>query len=187
MPIVQKNSSGFTLFELLIVVVLIAILYGVFINRLQLQTTKVSTGQVTLANLHTLLEQFPAERRREIICAEPCKTCSVALDGKVVKSSDFSLFNKAPVVWKPDRYGEYKTMHFSSLIDPEHGTTDICFRYRLFRNDSASSYIVQADDTHFFVFKPYMDVVKTYATLDDAKNAFRDESLIPTEQRNYNF
>ncbi len=187
MPTAQRNRSGFTLFELLIVVLLIAILYGVFINKLQLQTSGKSTDEVTLETIRTLLGQFPSERRREIICAEPCKSCAVFLDGEIVKSSKFPLFEKTPLVWKEDRYGEYKTIDFAPIIDPEHGTTNICFRYHLFRNNSASSYIVQTDERHFYVFKPYMAPVKIYTTLDAAKNALGSESLLPTEQRNYNF
>jgi prepilin-type N-terminal cleavage/methylation domain-containing protein len=187
MPTAPRNRRGFTLFELLIVVLLIAILYGVFINKLQLGSSKKRADEVSLVTLHKLLEQFPSERKREVICTEPCKECKVYLDDKPLDDVSFPLFLSEPTVWKADRFGQYQSVSFLPLNDPEHGVKDVCFRYRLFPNGSGSSYIVQTDERHFYAFKPFLYPVQTFSTLEAAKKMFDSEALLPTERRNYTF
>ena len=187
MPTVSKNSrGGFTLFELLIVVLLIAILYGVFISKMS-SSPKKEAEKITLKTLKKTLQQFPAQRARELICVEPCKQCNIYIDGAPVKDVDLPLFKTEPVVWVKDRYGQFQQKVFLPLDDPEHGAKDVCFRFKLFRNGSSSSYIVQTDDKHYYIFKPYLQPVTVTDTLAEAQKAFDTKSLLPTEQRNYNF
>lgn len=186
-PTVPKSKSAFTLIELLIVVVLIAILYGVFISKLQQRTPKDAAQSLNLFTLQKTLGLFPAEQQRSLVCTEPCTSCSIYLGDKALEGTEIPLFNTPPVTWRQDRYGQYFKTEFTPVIDPEHGTTNVCFRYELFRNGSGSSYIVQTDDTHFYAFKPYLHPVRLYASINDAKTAMDSEALLPTELRNYDF
>lgn len=187
MPTALKNRRGFTLFELLIVVLLIAVLYGVFINKMEQRTAGTAPKEVTLETLKSALALFPAEREREVICTEPCKECTVFIDGNPVKEATFPLFDTVPTVWKKDRYGQLQTVKFLPLSDPDSGVKDVCFRYQLFRNGSGSAFIVQTDEKHYYVFKPYMHPVRSVASVDAAADAFDDRTLLPTEQRHFNF
>ena len=186
MSTAPKNRPGFTLLELLIVVVLIAILYGVFINKLQQRSPEQKTEKVTLQTLKETLSLFPAERAREIICTQPCKQCAVYLDGHKVKETDFPLFNTEPTVWKSNPFGQLREWEFLPLYDTNLSDEAVCFRYQLFRNGSGSNYIVQTDDTHFYVFKP-MRPVEIFSSLSDAQKAFDSTTLLPMEQRDYLF
>ena len=187
MPTASRNSGGFTLFELIIVVLLIGILYGVFINKMQKSSGGNIPESVTLETLKSTLALFPAVRKREVVCTEPCKECTVFIDGNPVKETTFSLFDTAPTVWKKDRYGQLKRVKFLPLYDPDSERKDVCFRYRLFRNGSGSSFIVQTDEKHYYVFKPYMQPVRSVASANAAADALDDRTLLPTERRNFNF
>jgi hypothetical protein len=171
----------------MIVVVLIAVLYGVFISRMTQSPKKNRQESVTIETLKQLLEAFPASQKREIICLEPCTECRIYLDGKAVKGTSLSLFNAPPAVLVRDRYGQFVPKRFLPLDDPKNGIKDVCFRYRLFRNGSASSYIVQTESRAFYLFRPYLYPVKRVDSLEDAVAAFDTEKLLPTERRNYNF
>ncbi len=186
MPTVSKSSRGFTLFELLIVVLLIAVLYGVFISKMS-SSPKKEAEKVTLETLKKTLDLFPAQRSRELICTDPCTHCRVYIDGSAVKGTEVALFKKEPTVWVKDRYGQFRQKTFLPLNDPEHGVKNVCFRYKLYRNGSGSSYIVQTDDKHYYVFKPYLHPVSVAETLTQAQEMFDTQSLLPTERRDYNF
>lgn len=185
MPNASKNRTAFTLFELLIVVVLIAIIYGVFIQRLQ--SVGNPEARITLQTLPQLLDTFPEGLRREVICTEPCKECRIYIDGEAVKGDAFALFAQSPVVWVKDRYGQMKEKNFLPLFDPDHGTKEVCFRYRRYRNGSGSSYIVQNGETSFVRFPAYLSAVETFSTLEAAEGAESHEALLPTEARRYTF
>lgn len=185
MPNASKNSPAFTLFELLIVVVLIAIIYGVFIQRLQ-SVGKAET-RITLQTLPELLDTFPEGLDREVICTEPCKECRIYIDGKPVKGDAFALFAETPPVWTKDRYGQMQQKTFLPLYDPDHGIKEVCFRYRRFRNGSGSHYIVQNGETRFVRFPAYLHPVRTFSTLEAAEGAEAHAALLPTEARRYTF
>lgn len=187
MPSVSRNRDAFTLLELLIVVLLIAVLYGVFIDKLQQNSTDRHKDAVTLKTLKSLLGTLPSERRREVICLKPCTECAIFLDGKPLEESKLKLFRSEPTVWHPDRYGQYQAVEFTPLIDPEHGVKRVCFRFSLFRNGSSSSYIVQTDPDHFLVFRAFAQSVTSFESMDDAQSALDSERFLPTEQRDYLF
>lgn len=187
MPTASRNSGAFTLFELIIVVILIGILYGVFINKMQKNEKGKASESVTLETLRKTLARFPAQRDRELICTEPCEGCAVYIDGHAVKMDKIPLFKQPPKVWEKDRYGQYRQIQFLPLTDSKRETTEVCFRYKLFRNGSGSNYIVQTDETHFYVFKPYMYPVRVYDSLNKASQTFDDRALLPTERRDYTY
>lgn len=171
----------------MIVVMLIAVLYGVFISRMSTKGPEDLKDAVSLKTLKTFLLQFPAEKSRELVCPEPCKTCRVYIDGSEVQNLEIPLFKSEPFVYVRDRFGQYRQKTFLPIYDENEDATNLCFRFEVFQNKSSSHYIVQADDTHFYVFKPYMAPVSETDTLDAAQQAFDSEPLLPTEQRNYTY
>ncbi len=187
MPTASTNRHAFTLLELLIVVVLIATLYGVFINRMSQSSARESTDGITLKTLQKRLGEFPAGMKREIVCTRPCKACRIYLNGTPLKEGRFSLFDAPPTVFSRDRFGQLRPVTFMPLRDEEGVSREVCFRYELFRNGSGSSYVVQTDEKHYYIYKPYLFPVRVVASLSEAQKAFDTEALLPTERRNYNF
>ncbi len=185
MPIVSNNRRGFTLFELLLVVILIGVIYAIFVHKLSQKKVHDESGAFTLETLKTSLSSFPAKRRVELFCFTPCDICNVYRDGKKVEDLDIELFETLPNVYNRDAYGQVQRIEFLSMEDKKE-IKDVCFHFTLFSNQSSSSYIVEYDKK-FYLFDAYMQPVRVFENLSDASEAFDESILLPTEQRSYNF
>ncbi len=183
MPTVS-NSKAFTLFELLIVVVLISILYGVFVHKLS-RPKQSKTDQLTLMNLKSFLLDIPFKRKIEVICLEPCKECNIYIDNKKSKSDAFSLFKSVPNVYFPDNFGQLKTVNFLAQVDKNDAINNVCFKYTLLNNKSGSYYALE-DDGDYYLFDPYMKKVKKTTSFSDVNSFFDKSKLLPSDSRDYN-
>ncbi|MEA3523357.1 MAG: prepilin-type N-terminal cleavage/methylation domain-containing protein [Campylobacterota bacterium] len=182
MPTVS-NSRAFTLFELLIVVLLIGILYGVFVHKLT-KPPLANTDKLTLKNIKTFLADLPYKRKAEIICLEPCKECHVYLDGKKADEKGFSLFTSSPNIYFPDTFGQIRTITFLPLIDKNHAINNVCFKFSLFNNKSSSHYAVENDEK-YYLFDPYMKPVAVSKSFSDVTAFFDNSELLPSDTRDY--
>jgi len=188
MPSAASSRRGFTLFELILVVLLIAILYGVFINKLATgRSATAGKQQVTLGTLRGYLALFRTESGEvSLICPEPCGKCGVFVDGEAVEDAELTLFKQAPTVYRRDRYGQFEPRTFRPLQQGEREPENVCFAFTLWANDSSSSDIVEADDV-FYVFDAYGEPTQTFKTLEDAAEAYNRTELIPDDKRVYDF
>jgi prepilin-type N-terminal cleavage/methylation domain-containing protein len=182
MPTVS-NSKAFTLFELLIVVVLIAILYGIFVHKLTRPPEK-KTEQLTLVNLKKFLMDIPFKKKIEVVCLEPCKECNIYIDGKKSKSDSFSLFKKNPNIYFPDKFGQLNTIRFVPKLDKKGSINNVCFKFSLFNNKSSSHFAVE-DDGKYYLFDPYMRDVEITKSYSDVSKFFDKTELLPSDTRDY--
>ncbi|MHC3995164.1 prepilin-type N-terminal cleavage/methylation domain-containing protein [Thiomicrolovo sp. ZZH C-3] len=188
MPSASSSRRGFTLFELLLVVVLIAILYGVFINKFASGRTPMEgKGAVKLETLRDYLALFRTEKKAvSLICPEPCAQCSVVVDGQPVEGADIALFKHEPTVYRKDRYGQFEPYTFVPVRQGETDTVNVCFAFTLRANDSSSSYIVESEE-RFYLFDAYGEPTQSFETLEDAAAAYNRTELIPDDKRVYDF
>jgi prepilin-type N-terminal cleavage/methylation domain-containing protein len=182
MPTVS-NSKAFTLFELLIVVLLISVLYGIFVHKLT-RAPQAKTDQLTLMNLKSFLLKIPFKRKIEVLCLEPCKECNIYIDGKKAKSDSFSLFKSIPNIYSLDKFGQARTISFLPLIDKNGAMNNVCFKYSLLNNKSSSYYALE-DDGKYYLFDPYMKDVKMTKSFSDVSLFFDDSKLLPSDRRDY--
>lgn len=178
------NSKGFTLFELLIVIILIGLIYGLFVSSLH--NKEIKSDAISLLSMKKTLSQQTFKNKSEIICLEPCKECFIYNDNEKSEVKPFSLFKTPPKVYKKDYYGRLEQREFLPLFTKEDLQQDICFRFSLFNNGSSSHYIVEADEK-FYVFPAYMNDINETATLSDAEKLFDTTTLLPKESRDYDF
>ncbi len=178
------SSKGFTLFELIIVIIIIGIIYALFVNNLRSKEQQVEN--ITLLTMKQALLQQSFTHKSEIICFEPCKECYIYNDDKRSKEAAFSLFNAPPKVYKEDTFGQLREYHFLALQDAEERLQNVCFRFTLFNNKSSSYYLVEAD-TKFYLFHPYMRDIDVVSTLSDAKKLLDIQEILPREESDYDF
>ncbi len=177
------SSKAFTLFELLIVVLLIGILYGIFVHKLS-KPPQADTDKLTLINIKNFLSDLPYKRKAEIICLEPCKECHIYLDGKKADDEGFSLFKTSPNIYFPDNFGQVRTISFLPIIDKNNAINNVCFKFSLFNNKSSSHYGVE-DNEKFYLFDPYMKPVEITTSFSDMTVFFDNSKLLPSDTRDY--
>jgi len=188
MPSASSSRKGFTLFELLLVIALIAVIYGVFISKLTARPSAAETMNVTVETLGEYLQTFAqnTEGDVELICRDRCLSCDVYAEGKRVDDATVAIFDSAPVVYRKDRFGQFQETEFLPLKNKEDVLEKVCFRYTLFENGSRSSYILAYKDT-YYLMDPYLEPVKTFRSLEAAETAYNKTGLIPDDQRSYDF
>ena len=188
MPNVSGSKRGFTLFELLLVVVLIAVLYGVFIGKLSSRPGVAEAQErVTIATIREYLRHFAdGEKAVSLVCTEPCERCSVHVGGKEIPETDITLFSKTPTVYRRDAYGRFEPFEFLPVRQKEGGLENVCFSFTLYPNGSSSSYIVELDDT-YYLFNAYLRPTRTFAALEEAQSAYNKSELLPDDKRTYDF
>jgi len=183
-----SSRSAFTLFELLLVIILIGALYGVFISKL---TAKPKTGEgvtVTIETIGDYLLPFAKESEKDVtfLCQDNCRDCGVYAGEKRLDEQSVTLFDDAPAVYRRDGLGEYLPVEFLPRKDKDGVMQNVCFRYTLFENGSRSSYIVGYNDV-YYLFDAYLQPVTKYKTIEEAEAAYEKKPLIPDDERLYNF
>jgi prepilin-type N-terminal cleavage/methylation domain-containing protein len=188
MPNVSGSKRGFTLFELLLVVVLIAVLYGVFVGRLTSRPgIDEAQERVTLATIRDYLRHFSdGEKEVSLICPEPCERCSVYAGDKEIPETDVALFQKTPIVYHREVGGHFEPFEFLPVRRKEGALENVCFSFTLRPNGSSSSYIVEMDDV-YYLFDAYLRPTRTFASLEEAESAYRLSELLPDDKRTYDF
>lgn len=187
MPSASSSRRSFTLVELLLVIFLIAILYGVFISKMK-SGPETSGVPLSLETLDRYLAPIAGQTGRNIsfVCRDSCRACDLYADGKRLKGDSVSLFDTSPEVYRMNSYGQYRQVEFTPVNTKDGVVQDVCFRYTLFANGSRSSYIVYYDDA-YYVFDAYLRAIKKYKKQEEAETAYEKASLIPDDERRYTF
>ncbi len=186
MPSVLSSKRGFTLFELLLVVLLIGIIYGIFVHKLSQKDKQADADRIDLLTLKPFLQKFVSTKKAVLRCFTPCETCYVYRDGKQVKDLEIPLFKSIPKVYKHDAFGQMNAIEFTAIEGKKREIKDVCFEYSLFENQSSSHYLVEYKE-NFYLFHPYTKPVEVFESMSAANAAFDTSALLPTEQRSYNF
>ncbi len=183
MPTASSSSKGFSLFELLLVVVLISVLYGVFVHKLSTPKNKIDDA-LTLKNLTSYLSTLEFRRKVEVICLEPCSSCDLYIDGKKANEEGFKLFKSSPKVYFPDRFGQVRPIDFLPMLSPEGSLSQVCFHYTLRANGSGSHFALE-DGKDYYLFNPYMYPVQVVKSFADVSAFFDNSKKLPNDKRDY--
>ena len=175
------NKKAFTLFELIVVVILIGIIYGVFVDKLA--TKPHEKNDVTLTTAKEFLEKFAFKKSARIVCTKECKACYVYVDDTKVETS-FELFKSEPIVYTLDDTGRQKEVTFIPRFDKEGKIEETCFEYKIFKNGGADTYIVSHEDT-FYVFKTLEKKPTLFTSMNEAVEYFDHKNLLPILTSDY--
>jgi prepilin-type N-terminal cleavage/methylation domain-containing protein len=178
----QKIKRGFTLFELLVVVVLITIIYGIIFSDILLRKNKIEKD--TLLGLKSFLKKtFPKEKKIVFIKFHDCKKAAVKIDGKY-KEIDGSFIEKDIKVYKIDTDGEKIAVEFPPVAMGEI-TENVCFRFEIFPNNSSSSYIVKNGEFYYYLHPLFEERNRKFKEFEKAKTFYLKKSLLPVEGKIY--
>ena len=162
----MKKLQGFTLFELVISIILISIIYGFAINSFQGNTKKTTKG-ITLKTLKKELLSFEYENEIKIYCAEKDLSCFLFIDDEMQKEKINDLFLKEPIVYKYEKNLDRK--EFNPLELEKLETFSIVFEYACNKNNKCSELIV-FEEERGYIFNDIHStpiIVKSISEIDD--------------------
>ncbi len=187
MPLAKSSKHAFTIFELLLVITLISILYGVFVQKLNHTFRGEQNQAVTLDTLKEVLTKLPKEKSAELICKQPCGECTFYIDGAPSEELEaITLFKSEAHLYRLDSFGQLVQYELAPMRN-DHGTyDDLCFKYRVFENGASDHLVLEIDDT-FMIYEPLKQTPIHLATLAEANEHYANETLLPMEKSDYNF
>jgi len=164
------NRKAFTLFELMVVVMIIGIVYSLVLGHFD---PKKSVNIVNLERIKDALQpHWTKGTKVKLVVYDNCKESTILINDEVKEDVKINvnnnIFNDIKV-FKKDRFNEELEIEFTPIVI-ENRLQKVCFEYTLFPNGSNSSYVVKSGKDYYTYF-PYFE--KTYKTssLDDAIEA----------------
>lgn len=141
-------KKSFTLFEIIIVIILISVLYTFAIGSFTSKSKK-NLHTITLMNLKTELLKFEYEKTIEIQCVEDDLSCFVFSDGVKQDDKISNLFHEQPIVYKYNQNQD--KIEYTPLELEEMERYNIVFKYSCDNYGKCSEFIVEdGDDIYIF-------------------------------------
>lgn len=174
------ESNGFTLVELLVVLLIIGLVYSLALNTLY--------GQKYIKkskDLRSYLEPFKEKEHDEVsyVVYDDCTKSGVEINGvlleKTIKKNNAGKYE----AYDLDRYGRLTKIFFSPMKYKDR-VYDVCFRYTLYSNGASSGYIVKNGGI-YIVYFPYFEKPKRTDSEKRAIALFARKELLPLEGSYY--
>jgi len=161
------NKKGFSLFELILVIILIGLVYSLVLGKLD---NKKNLKIKKLENLKAILAK-KSTGKIDLIVYDGCKR--VMINNKEIEF-DSNLFKDIEVYSIVE--ARLEKIEFTPLYLKEK-FYDVCLRYSIYENKSSSSYIIKKDKK-YIVFYPYFKDSEVYLNESDAIEALSNQKLL---------
>lgn len=179
------NNKAFTLFELIIVVLLISIMYGVFVHKISNQK-KGQERPPSIETIKTWLGGFVFAKEAKISCVdENPKECFLFLDGKKQEGS-FLLFEEEPSVYALDSFGKPILLNFKPIFNENGKVRKVFFEFILRKNGSSSSYLVDSKKG-LYLFSALSKEPRLFKSFEEAKEALDHYKTLPIITSDYQY
>ena len=163
----SKQRHAFTLFELMIVVVIIGVVYSLVLGRMN---PKQHMKIVKLESLRDTLTQYHKEGERlELVLYDKCKKIALFINNELQEEMKVNI---APTlftdveVFKSDPFGHERKINFMPRVI-DNRLEPICFAYTIFPNGSGSNFIIKKQE-QYYVFPPYFEDVNITDSMEEA-------------------
>jgi len=173
---VKTNRNAFTLFELMIVVLIIGIVYALVLGHFD---PKQRIKVFSLSSLRDTLSQIHHEGQRiDLVVYGKCKKTAYFINNELqekmkVDISD-TIFQDLKV-YKSDPFGHEREISFTPVIINDR-LEPVCFKYTIYPNGSGSNYIVfKKSEEKYYIFPPYFEDVNSTDSLEEALALFTHE------------
>lgn len=145
----MQLKKAFTLFELLIVVTIIGVVYTIFTQKLSMNKT---TKSISLKNFIPWIMKQPFKDMASVVCLfdETEDGCRLYLDNKLQKDNRLKFFKKFDDI----KVYRIKNDHFEEIdffpFVEEEIKRDVFFRLHILPNGGFKTTILQKNNTFFF-------------------------------------
>ena len=167
------QKKAFTLIELLLVVVIIGVIYGLVINSMQRINDK--EASLSFETLPSFLETMYQQNSVAFVCIDNCRECAVYVDGEKVKEVDTFMDEERVLrFWRFDANFGTQELRFTPIFDEDDREFDVCFRYEIFKDGSSSEMIVETENTSYDYRGPFHKVMR-FSSLQALEESRQDE------------
>ena len=154
------KKSAFTLFELMIVVLIIGIVYALVLNNFNNQK---SVKILKIKELKDSLKPLWRKGKRvDLVVYDDCKKAAIVINQEEINTSykpKIKLLEFQNIqAYTVDRDSQLKLIEFPPLII-DNQLHSVCFRFTIFKNGSSSSYILKHQNGTYYIFYPYFEDV----------------------------
>ncbi len=139
-------KKAFTLFELIIVITLVSIVYYLTLSNFDINKKQIDT--ITLTNLKQTLLKIDFEDNISIKCVDDENIdCLVIVDGEIQETKIKNLFTNCPDVYEYSK--EQIKIEFDDLELEQLEYLNICFEFNINKNKASSQMIVDTNNEVF--------------------------------------
>lgn len=166
-------KKAFTLIELLLVVVIIGIVYGLVINSIHhINDKEKSLG---FDSLPSFLETLYQHNSVALVCVDDCKKCALYVDGEKGKEIDaFMREERLLRFWRFDANLGMQELSMTPIFDEDDREFDVCFRYEIFKDGSSTEMIIETRTTTYD-YRGRSHKVVQFPSLQAAQESRQDE------------
>lgn len=162
------SRGGFTLIELILVVVIMGVVYMFAIGSLQKVKQKNQNDLPTLTNLKKFLLKKEFEKKARFVCYDSCQECSVVLDGKPKEKIE-GFFASYPKTYRYDESMGMQQIEPDPYFDAEGVERQVCFSYAIYKNGIGDQIYLEYN-SKVYDYSDYFEDVKIYDSLEDIQN-----------------
>ncbi len=170
--------KGFTLLELMIVVVLMGMVYGLVISVFDRYKDKAI--DVTLSSLESYMKSFYHNNHVALICIKRCGECMLFID-ETFKQNVTPFLREDVEAYHYDKDMGLREFQFQPYFRPDGQEEETCFRYEIHPDGSRTELIVK-DAKKVYDFPSYFGAVKTYSSLEDVIEHHNEEAKKVSEE-----
>lgn len=177
-----KMRGGMTLFELLVVMTIVGIVYSIGIFTLSKEKATAST--MSLMTLKSTLGAFSQSGKTRIVCDLSCRECRVWSADETPLATVHLKSEKSIERYGFDRFGELKKLG-AALTRTEGALRQACFEYTLYPDGTATPLILKSDNK-YYAYTPLGGEKPYVAGSDEALRRFIfNESNYPLRGDDY--
>jgi prepilin-type N-terminal cleavage/methylation domain-containing protein len=166
------QKKAFTLIELLLVVVIIGVVYGLVINSMKRINNK--EENLNFETLPSYLESMFQQNNVALVCIDNCHKCALYVDHEKVREIEpFMRDERTLRFWHYDANLGTQELRFSSLFDEDEREFDVCFRYEIFEDGSSTEMIIETKNKSYD-YQGLIHSVDTYSSLQELENKHQD-------------
>ncbi|MDA3947249.1 MAG: type II secretion system protein [Helicobacteraceae bacterium] len=159
------QKKAFTLIELLLVVVIIGVIYGLVINSMQKINDK--EAHLSFESLPSFLESMHNQNNVAFVCIDNCRECAVYVDNVKVQEVDpFMKEERVLNFWRFDANQGTQELRFRPTFNEDDRAFDVCFRYEIFKDGSSSEMIIETQK-QVFDYRGFLHPVRRYSSLQE--------------------
>jgi len=150
----ESIRSGFSLIELIIVILIASLFAALVFNNINLSTKKAKK-----LGIYELKETRHIDGAGELICIDKCAHCAMKSGSKPIKI-DSKLKELSAYIL--DDGDNPQKIDFGRIKDKK-----ICLRFRYYPNGSTSEMILQSGDKYYFI-PSYFGEIEEFDDMDEA-------------------